>query len=590
LLHKRRHQRVKRRFACEFLAEGKRYRGIIVELSRSGLFVQTDATTAPGTEIELHVAAAGAVPDLSIRGVVVRRRMVPAPLASAMRRGIALEILEAPREYGLACGMEMLDAPIRVARRGSGDPGGAPDPMEAPPEPASEPDGFRAGPPLLGSAFSPTPGPSPAPAPPEEGAAPRPAAVLVDDGSLGDVEAALRELGADTRCVPCSGNGETPSFPMPTRLFVTTARLACSLYLPAPTEDDRLVAIAVAGDGSQTLSSMMRRLGFHYVVRRPTHPEALRLLLRRALYGGAEHRRAERFPFGAEVVWRAGWKKRRAAMVEISATGCRLRAPRGARLGAPIRIWIPAEATGDRRIVLRGRIARRDPRPSDGMAGGCSLAVAFDAPSARMQRRLEALLAIARRGPATLPRRAALARSASAPAPDLATAAPPVPAPDPAAAPAPVAGAAGPGPSAAPPPGGAPDEAAPTPERRCLPRVSLEREIVSLDATGTRAAHALVGRDLSLLGMRVDPHPELALHQRLRIALYEPSVARPIVVDAEVARDDGEAGLALRFVDVDPGVAEEIACIVAALPSLESLHHDPGRIVLGEFLREQPAA
>jgi hypothetical protein len=332
---------------------------------------------------------------------------------------------------------------------------------------------------------------------------------------------------------------------------------------------------------------MMRRLGFHYVVRRPMHPEALRLLLRRVLYRGTEHRRSERFPFGSEVVWRAGWKKRRGAMVEISATGCRLHAARGAELGAPIRIWIPAEATGDRRIVLRGRIARRDPQLRAGLAEGFSLAVAFDAPSARMQRRLEALLEASRRGPPTLPRSAATARSASAPALDPAAAAAPPAAP---AAPAPPAPSAAPETPGAPRTGAPPEDATPTPERRGLPRVRLEREIVTLDASGSRALQALVGRDLSLLGMRVDPHPELSLHQRLRLALYEPSVARPVVVDAEVIRDDGEAGLALRFLDVHPGVAEEIACIVAALPSLESLRADPGRIVLGELLREQPAA
>jgi hypothetical protein len=592
LLHKRRHHRVKRRFACEFLAEGKRYRGIIVELSRGGLFVQTDATTAPGSEIELHVAAAGAVPDLLIRGVVVRRRMVPAPLASAMRRGIALEILEAPREYGLACGSDLLDAPIRLSRRSGDAAGGGTGAAEPTPERApgaADPGGVRhAVPPLAGPPAAPA---GPAPDPGEAGAALRPAAVLVDDGSLGDVEAALRELGVETQHVHCSGSGQaTPVFQVPAKLFVTTARLACSLYLPAPSEDERLVAIAVAEAGSQTLSSMMRRLGFHYVVRRPTHPEALRLLLRRVLYRGVEHRRTERFPFGSEVAWRTGWKRRRAAMVELSATGCRLHAAHGAELGAPIRIWIPAEATGDRRIVLRGRIARRDPQSRAGLAEGFSLAVTFDARrSARMQRRLEALLETSRRGPATLPRSAASARSATAPGlePTAATAPPAPP-----TAPAPPS----PEPSAAPETPRAPDAgatqetAAPTPERRGLPRARLEREIVTLDASGSRAVHALVGRDLSPGGMRVDPHPELALHQRLRLALYEPSVARPVVVDAEVMRDDGEAGLALRFVDLDPGVAEEIACILATLPSLESLRLDPGRIVLGELLREQPAA
>jgi hypothetical protein len=123
-----------------------------------------------------------------------------------------------------------------------------------------------------------------------------------------------------------------------------------------------------------------------------------------------------------------------------------------------------------------------------------------------------------------------------------------------------------------------------------VPRVRLDREVVALDAAGMRALHALVGRDFSPLGMRVDPHPELALGQRLRLALYEPSVARPVVLDATVARDDGEAGLALHFVDVSPETAREIAHIAAALPALEALRPEPRRIVLGAWLDEQSAA
>src|SRR5262245_27010935 len=120
VFHRRRHERVKRRFACEFYAGDQRYRGIVVELSQGGLFVQTDATTRPGTEIEVHLAGAGVVPDMRLRAVVVRRRMVPAPLATAVRRGIGLEILEAPVEYGLACGSEPLPAPIRLTRSDAG--------------------------------------------------------------------------------------------------------------------------------------------------------------------------------------------------------------------------------------------------------------------------------------------------------------------------------------------------------------------------------------------------------------------------------------------------------------------------------------
>src|SRR5262245_66347356 len=91
LFHKRRHDRVKRRFVCEFLAEGQRYRGIVVELSRGGLFIQTDSTIDPGCEIELRLAGAGAVPDLEIRALVVRRREVPAPPATEIGRGSCRE-------------------------------------------------------------------------------------------------------------------------------------------------------------------------------------------------------------------------------------------------------------------------------------------------------------------------------------------------------------------------------------------------------------------------------------------------------------------------------------------------------------------
>ncbi len=586
MLHRRRrrHQRIKRRFSCEFLAEGQRYRGIIVELSPSGLFVQTDATTTPGAEVELHLAGAGAVPDLRLRALVVRRRMVPAPLATAVRRGIALEILEAPREYGLACGSELLEAPIRLSRLGGGDSSDTAIPEPAPrereplhadtterefPRAPTARDGGRASTPTGSRA--------------EPDEPPRPAVLLVDDGTLSDVDALLRELAVDVRRVHHGADAPAGPLQLPTRLFVTTSLLACSLALPALREEDGLVAIAVAEDRSQTLSTLMRRLGFQYLVHRPTHPEALRLLLRRCLYRGAEQRRAERLPFGSEVRWRTGWRKHRGPMVEISATGCRLHSTQGARPGSRIRIWIPAEATGERRIVLCGRIARREARPRTGDGEGYALAVTFRTPSARMQRRLDALLARSDRGPATLPRTAPPAAGPASLAPSEVGPVPAAAAPVAAPAPSQIATAAR---------DARAGDAAPerTLDRRRVPRVRLEREVVALDATGSRALHALVGRDLSPLGMRVDPHPELALQQRLRLALYDPSIGKPVLVEAEVTRDDGEAGLALRFIDVASELAAEIACIVASLPAAESLRPEPRPIVLGEYLLEPHAA
>jgi hypothetical protein len=569
LLHGRRHERVKRRFACEFLVEGQRYRGIVVELSRGGLFVQTDATTTPGKRIDLHLAGAGTVPDLLLRAVVVRRRMVPAMLAAVVRRGIALEILEAPREYGLACGSTLLDAPIGNPRAGGSLPDDAsaasglqqpasrtgtttlrPEALEAP---ASAPPERSESPQRTASA------PLPACDAPE---APRPEVLLVDNGSLADVDALLYELGADVRRLSLGTARGLGPFTWPRRLFITTAQIACSLHLPEPAEEEPVVSIAIAEDESQTLSTMMRRLGFQYLVHRPIHPEAMRLLLRKLLYRGSEHRRAERLPFGIEVSWRSGWAKQRGILVEISNTGCRLQTDRALPPGSRIRIAIPAAATGDKRISLGGRTLRRDGVPTASPDARYSLALCFDPLPARVQRRLDALLVRLARGPATLTR-------------DVAAPAPAAPAAAPARAIASEIPAA---------------TSAPVAERRRVARVRLDREVVALDETATRALHALMGRDLSLGGMRIDPIPDLVPNQRLRLALYETSALGPIVLAAEVVRDDGGAGLALRFVDVAPEVATRLGQIIAALPALESLRPEPRRIVLGEFLDDRSVA
>jgi hypothetical protein len=564
LFHRRRHERVKRRFPCEFFTEGQRYRGIVVDVSRGGLFVQTEASTAPGSEIELHLAAAGAVPELVLRGIIVRRRMVPAMLAAALRRGIAVEILEAPREYGLAFGSSLLDAPIggaceagTPAAPGGREqtPGWAPPSSSAPAAP---------GPPVLARPARPSQAVAPAPAPldpaPE---APRPEVLVVDDGRLDDLVALLDELGADPVRLPPGAMSDSQAHSWPSRLFVTTARLACVLQLPELREEDRVVGIAVAEDESQTLASMMRRLGFQYLVHRPVHPEAMRLLLRKLLYQGADHRRAERHPFGAEVTWRAGWARKRGVLVEISSSGCRLVTDRPLAPGARLRIEIPPEATGGRRLLLRGRILRRDSTASAAPDARHGLAVCFDPLPTRVQQRLDALLARLERGPATL----ACDAGNTAPEPMA-----PVPLPE-------ASGVEG-------------SEAATEPfsERRRLVRARLDREVVALDETGTRALYALVGRDLSLAGMRIDPSPDLALGQRLRLALYEPSAQSPIVLEAESVRDDGGAGLALRFVDLAPEVAAQLERIVAALPALESLRPEPQRIVLGGWLDDRSVA
>ena len=82
------------------------------------------------------------------------------------------------------------------------------------------------------------------------------------------------------------------------------------------------------------------------------------------------------------------------------------------------------------------------------------------------------------------------------------------------------------------------------------------------------AARVLVGRDISVGGMRVDPNRRLTVGQTLRIAIHVNGREAPLVVTSQVHRDDGREGLALRFVELSRETAEALARALENLPVL----------------------
>ena len=92
-------------------------------------------------------------------------------------------------------------------------------------------------------------------------------------------------------------------------------------------------------------------------------------------------------------------------------------------------------------------------------------------------------------------------------------------------------------------------------ERRKQPRAQYSNRVVAAAADGS-LHRVLIGRDLSAGGMRVDRQKDLGVGSTLRIALYDPTRETPVVVMATVLRDDGEHGLALRFDDLAPEIAD----------------------------------
>ncbi len=91
--------RFKKRVHCRLKQGPRRYAGVILNVSRTGLFVQTSATPDVGAEIEVTVSQREQPLPVALTTEVVWQRRVPAPLRSLAAGGIGLRIRYAPETY-----------------------------------------------------------------------------------------------------------------------------------------------------------------------------------------------------------------------------------------------------------------------------------------------------------------------------------------------------------------------------------------------------------------------------------------------------------------------------------------------------------
>jgi hypothetical protein len=215
-------------------------------------------------------------------------------------------------------------------------------------------------------------------------------------------------------------------------------------------------------------------------------------------------------------------------------------------------IALPPEVTDDKRpLSLRGhvmRVTRTD-------EGEDVIAVLFEMLGEAARRRLESIVSAHSHGPAILDKTVS---DATESAPDVPEADEPVP----------------------------PARDEPASERRTQERHSITRRIIAL---GDEAARVLIGRDLSIGGMRIDPTPGFAMGDRLKVAVHVRADGQPLVVSAEIVRDDGPNGMALRFVDLSPAARTCLDEMVGALPSiLESDSSNEGSgVVVSEVVERR---
>jgi hypothetical protein len=365
--------------------------------------------------------------------------------------------------------------------------------------------------------------------------------LLLHDGELEDVRELLDELGADY--LNLRGGAIPERVDPPEKLFIATSRRAMMAgeWSPSRGAPPQPFKIGIVSEDSNTLRSMLRRIGFDLLIRRPVHPYALRLLILRALYSGTERRRESRVPVGYEISYRSGVRRRRATLVELTSRGCRLLSEHPIKVGCRLTLDVASEITGSRSMQLRAKVIRSAPGDHEAGPQQQAIALRFEKLSDRNRRRLAEVLKQRASGPPVLSK--AMARASGA----VTTA-----------------------PAAAPGGGRTPIAAAGSPEdRRKNPRAAFEHSVRALDE---EADLVLMGRDLSVGGMRIEPHRDLEIGAMLRLAIYGAPTEEPFVVRARVVRNDGDDGVGLRFEQIASGVAARLESLVASLPSVESLH------------------
>lgn len=397
--------------------------------------------------------------------------------------------------------------------------------------------------------------------------------LLLHDGELADVRSLVEAIGArvlDAREGPPEGAEVDVVLATP-RYLREVDRVA---------RGAQVVRIAVLDHDARTLRALCRRAGVDLVVRRPVHPVAVRKLLLHALYRGPD-RRARRVAVGVPVRFRTWLRSRPALLADLSVRGCQLVGCKALLPGRRVAVSIVDPGAPGRSFSVSGRVVRA-------VRGGESgFAMEFRGVSERVRARLREAVAVYGEGPAAC----SSAEVASA----WRRFAPP---PTPAEPPDEERGAAAPGDALAgfapagaadlaeeAPPGGDDPREPTEDERRRAPRRLYEgRRVVALDE---EAARVLVGHDLSAGGMRVAPNPALFVGQRLRVALYGSPGETPLVLEARVARDDGERGLVLRFGAIAESPRRYLDKLLDALPVLDGGRSPAPGLVVSEILEAE---
>jgi hypothetical protein len=382
-----------------------------------------------------------------------------------------------------------------------------------------------------------------------------PAVLLLDDGELDRFAAVLRGLGVEHDHLRGRQIGHMVE--KPTDLLITSLNRAVKLpeFESVGSNAPEPIRICVHQQDFLPLRERLRKLGIHFLIHSQIDLETLRLLFLQLLHQGAEQRGARRVPFGCQVAFWGDGEHHSALLAELSLDSCRMVANDEVRDGTPVVLHLPRALSQHGSIELRGKTLRCTPCERSQDVNGFNVAVEFDHQNRDTQAALEEILSGRQLGTRVTPLSPIPEPAESKPQDDL---------DDPA-------------------------EELPeiTLDRRRNERRSYNRRVSTLGAVNADAPQVVLARDLSLSGVRIARHAGLEAGSGLVLAIYGHEGASPVVLEAEVANDEGDAGLGLRFVNLRPEIRQRLQEIMDELPELEALENDathPDRVFVSKVL------
>ena len=375
-----------------------------------------------------------------------------------------------------------------------------------------------------------------------------PSILLIDDGELVRVRYVLERMGVsfEHRTGPDAEEG----VPRPRHLLVcSVSRTRLIPDLEAPDEDcGEPIWVCAHSQDYLPMRRQLKNFGFHYLIHSRLDREVMRLFFLQLLYRGSERRLSVRLSISCELKYSVAGIPNKGRLEELSREGCRLFSAAEAAVGAPAVVYRPPELARGNQLELSGHVAHCLPEAKRSGSEGFSVIVVFRDLKAEARAQIESLLEGDNLGTRITPLE---------PVPDT------------------------------------PAEAhAPPPEQTDLAnqdrRVHERREFArTLTALNADASDVLLGCDLSRTGIRIQRNPALSVGDQISIALYPSQREEPMILDAEVLREDHK-GLGLHFVSLSPEQELQLEHMLEHLEPLESLADDAAegdRLVVSKLVR-----